>query len=230
MSTGAVRTYPTVLRAPERPVWQPDGRAIVFNAVGVKQRGQFRIDLDTGASEWISLGHSGGFTPDGRYFFHPAQGTGGVGSGVIMRRKLADGAEEIVDRGRHRSMVVSPDGRWIVVVDPGERDKTPYSISIVPSEGGERKTLVRGFREREIDNEVAWSHDSRFVLFTTALPPHHDVWRVPITGGSPERVGITVGWVKHISPHPDGRRLALSVIGGAPPEVWVWENLLSKGK
>ena len=222
LTNGAIRTYPAPVRGQERPVWQPDGRAVVFNAFDVRTNlgGQYRVDLTTGRSERFSGGHSSGFSPDGEFFFHPAPG-------VIMRRRLSDGTEQVVDRGRHRAMVLSPDGKMLALFDPGTATEGP-SIAVTPSDGGSRRIVVRNFKPESMDNEIAWSHDSRFLYFQAG-----EIWRVSASGGTPEPVGIKqaasalipANRAKHLSVSPDGRSLAVSV--GAPmPEVWIWEHQL----
>lgn len=223
VETGSRRMYPAPIREPERPAWHPDGRVIAFHGWNLQnQAGQYRVNLETGSVDRMSVGHTGAFSPDGQFFFHPAQGSTGV-PGTVQRLRLADGTEETVDRGPHRGMALSPDGRYLALFDPGVRPARPSSISITPASGGARRTIVEGFMEGAIDNEIAWSHDSRFVLFIA-----NGVWRVPLEGGPPERVGIGMGG-KHLSMSPDGRQLAISVVG-QEIEAWVWENLLPKGK
>ena len=122
-------------------------------------------------------------------------------------------------------LALSPDGLYLALFDQGVRDVRPSSISIVSTAGGgSRRKILEGFMEESIDNEIAWSHDGRFVFFVTTEP--RDIWRLSIEGGAPQRLGLNTG-AKHLSMSPDGRQLLISVTGSVS-EIWLWENLLPK--
>ena len=74
---------------------------------------------------------------------------------------------------------------------------------------------------------IAWSPDSRFVIFNNNPDGLH---RVSIDGGPPQLLGIRgIGGITEKSMNPDGRRLALSV-GRTHQRLLVWTNVLAGGR
>ena len=222
LDTSDTRLYPLRLGGgPERIAWQPDERAVVVRGRDANSRnGIYRVDLENGDMSFFSQGHTGLFSPDGRFFYYPAGPRHPTGGGIV-RRDLGDGTERSVDRGRHRSVVLSRDGGLLALFDPGESAADSPSIAIAPADGGDRRTLVKGFLE--MDGELDFSHDGKYLYFTTVRP--FVVWRVAVGGGQPEKVAVVDGWIKHVSASPDGRQLVVSY-GVSDVELWEWDHLL----
>ena len=58
-----------------------------------------------------------------------------------------------------------------------------------------------------------------------------DLWRIPVNGGEPQKLDLSMRKLMHVRIHPDGRRIAFT--GSSQPEkseVWVMENFLPKEK
>jgi hypothetical protein len=55
-----------------------------------------------------------------------------------------------------------------------------------------------------------------------------ELWRIPASGGEPQRTGFAMEGMMYFAPHPDGRRIAFDCgrLSGAMSEVWVLENFL----
>jgi Tol biopolymer transport system component len=81
-----------------------------------------------------------------------------------------------------------------------------------------------------------WAPDGRYILFGApdlSDLPSWELWRVPVEGGKPEKMGLQRRWgIWHLTLRPDGRQLAFAGRGGASTdsEVWVIENFLPKIK
>lgn len=77
-----------------------------------------------------------------------------------------------------------------------------------------------------------WAPDGKHILFSAPDPadlPTYDLWRVPVKGGTPEKMGLQRKWgIWSLSVRPDGRELAFAGRGGASTdsEIWVMENFL----
>jgi hypothetical protein len=52
------------------------------------------------------------------------------------------------------------------------------------------------------------------------------LWRIPLEGGEPEKLGLEMSSIEHLSIHPDGQRFAFYTITAKIAEVWVMENFL----
>jgi Tol biopolymer transport system component len=78
---------------------------------------------------------------------------------------------------------------------------------------------------------VTWTRDGRYLLFakgTTSYPATNTVFRVPVSGGEPQRLALTMeGRTVSLRVHPDGRRLAFTSGERNRRELWVLENLLA---
>jgi Tol biopolymer transport system component len=218
------------VRGIERPFWQLDGRAVVIEAVDAERRqGLFRVDLESDAVETLvqSLGFTSafaGFSPDGSLIYaryNRAEST-------IRRRSPLAAVEDVLwpDVRGTGANVLSPDGRVIAF---WRGNSTTASLSVGPTSGGERRPLVSELHNS--DNEIAWNHDGKYVLFAKLVrlketdPWSGEVWRVSVDGGAAEPLGIHTGLIKHLSARPDGREVAISVIGGGSRELLAWENI-----
>lgn len=72
---------------------------------------------------------------------------------------------------------------------------------------------------------MAWTSDSRYVLFLQRDEDGTAVVRVPATGGKPERVFATQQDLAGLSLSPDGQRAAYYTQENEA-EIWVMENLV----
>lgn len=87
------------------------------------------------------------------------------------------------------------------------------------------------FRQSEATagDDIAWTPDGRNVLFVRCAGKDctPELWRIPITGGEPQRTGLSSEGLGLVAPHPDGRRIAFEVgrRSGMPSELWVLENI-----
>ena len=99
--------------------------------------------------------------------------------------------------------VVSPDGRWIACRYRDDKF-TGSRIAIFPAEGGAPQAIF------EFDAEwTRWANDSRSVFFTKRDRGVDNIWRQPITGGSPEQVtNFSAGLIINFDWSRDGKRLA----------------------
>jgi Tol biopolymer transport system component len=132
--------------------------------------------------------------------------------------------------GYIHALAVSPNGAKVafVTVDGTER---AGSVQVMPAAGGESRELLRD-PDWDGSGNLAWTPDGRYLLFAkpenakTKTPSL--LWRVPVTGGAPEKLGISMGSVASPVIHPDGKRVAFEVHEPGPSELWALENFLPK--
>jgi len=227
------------------PDWSPDGRFITFGgSTGISGFSIYRIDLKTGEiseiylcspDERLSGGECG---PDEQGFFARAKLDAGFSQIVV--RDLRSGEEKElfrypqVERGIRTSL--SPDAHWLCFSNAGWGGIR--SLNIMPASGGEVKEIW-SFGEIErgtpgINHD--WSPDGRYILFSAPNLSDMriwDLWRIPVEGGIPEKIGLQRSWgMYHLTVHPDGRQVAFAGRGGASTdsELWVLENFLPEIK
>ncbi|HJY33432.1 MAG TPA: protein kinase [Vicinamibacterales bacterium] len=126
------------------------------------------------------------FSPDGtRLVFTSSRS----GEGLEVWLAEADGsnAHQLTHGpGRYQgSPSWSPDGRRIAF-DSKDADQADQEIWTIDADGGNARVVVKGSGDH---GGPAWSRDGRWIYFWGGEPgSSHDTWRVPATGGSPERV------------------------------------------
>jgi len=239
VASGAVQTVPIKLNYAARPSWMPDGESFIVHGTNVSARnGIFRVDR-AGSVVPIPGEMATGYgpiaiSPDGAsVYYKRAVDEQGRSHDVLIRRELASGVErEIrVERTAEISLfALSRDGRSLAL-RINNADGT-RSFEVMPSGGGESRTVLR---ERDSDAHwgggyFAWSSDDKY-LFVVRGPVEQStgaaapgVWRIPMGGGGPEPVGLTVAGINGVDVSPDGRRLLIDTLD-TRREVWMLQNL-----
>jgi Tol biopolymer transport system component len=199
-------------------------------------RSEGRTDLisiaaDSGAVEKIASFHGSRFileSPFDDRIFHFSGKRADIGSGEndeiggspILRWDLATNQETIVvpTVSEPYSEQPTPDGRWLVRYQEG-------SLSIRPTSGGDWKSLASGLRE---NLKWATTPDGDWIIYHARdAQGEHSLYRVPITGGTPQRLGDFpsnefLGSVIRMS--PDGRRILASDVQIKQYDLWLLEN------
>jgi Tol biopolymer transport system component len=102
---------------------------------------------------------------------------------------------------------LSPDGRTLAFVRERAYATTDIFLQPIPegAPGGEARRLT--FDERYV-NGLDWTPDGRSILFSSDRSGTWEIWKIPASGGQPERVAIGNG--HHPSMSRDGHRLAFA--------------------
>jgi Tol biopolymer transport system component len=226
----------------EGPKWSPDGRSLLVTAHKQSpQHGLYRVDVETGATSLLVKPERrmivrAEWSPDGRAIFYlENQPTGSVTRPTrIVRRDLASGRDlEIVTMtapGGTPKIAVSPDGGSIAFTTI-ERGPAPVrTLNVVDAAGGQSRELYRAASSEGVTTPI-WAPDGRSLFFRksiasdTARGPSFkwETWRIPVTGGSPQRVDLPGTAPFRFS--PDGRQVAFSD-GEHKRELWALEHLI----
>jgi Tol biopolymer transport system component/DNA-binding CsgD family transcriptional regulator len=225
-----------------QPSWSPDGRSLLAFGTKPDPTGDaeclvYRIDAQTGALTPIQesagtfnyLRHALVLARDGKSLFYALRVNDGKAKpgNALLVRDLETGRDKELYRapGRAiRSPALSPDGRQLAFA-------TRDALMVIPAVGGEARELLRASDENTSVNisSIVWMPDGRHLLLTrgSADPrkQHEDeVWRIPVAGGEPQRVGLAMPGLRGLCVHPDGRRIAFTA--GLPEiELWALEGL-----
>ncbi len=115
---------------------------------------------------------------------------------------------------------LSPDGKWILVVEMGE-DGGWLPCRLVPFSGGVAKPVGP---QKGGCIGIAWSPDGRWMYFTSDAGAHgYHIWRQAFPDGEPQQ--LTTGPTQEvgIAMAPDGRSY-ISSVGGEERTVWVHDQ------
>ena len=196
-----------------QPAWSPDGRYIAFIRRAEDERGNNEILLvpALGGVERhlgrLIRGTAGpAWSPDGRTLAivdRVAPETSNsiylLSAETLERRKLTSPPA----RYHHNQPAFSPDGRWLAFVETGNVEVG--DIHIAPAGGGEPRRLTSDHRLIE---GLAWSADSRDIIFSSNRGGSVSLWRVSISGGTPEGVAVAGKNVYHPAISRQGNLLA----------------------
>ena len=98
----------------------------------------------------------------------------------------------------------SPDGRKLVITLGGIDGNPDIHVLDITS-----RQTVRLTTHRAIDTEGTWSPDGKYIYFTSDRSGGPQVYRVPASGGSAERVTFEGSYNARPRLSPDGTRLAM---------------------
>ncbi len=234
------------------PCWSPQGNSIIIRCKDKGGKTYFSIvDLKTGnvtpimeikGKEAGILTKLCGWTPDGKEIIYWRRDAN-TKTQSILAYNLETGQEREVYRtsmGRGDisndtdELAFSPDGKWLAFFEWGEVDKgIRQFLKIMPASGGESREVMK-LRKGEYYTTIEWTLDGREIIFfkgisTKIQKQDCEMWGVPVEGGDPNNLGLTMDRVHDLRIHPDGRRIVFSS-GHNAAEVWVMENFLPKNK
>jgi Tol biopolymer transport system component len=158
--------------------WSPDGRRLAYCAERGGQYDIYTIAVEGGAETRLTnlpgLDDGPEYSPDGRYIWFNS-----VRSGLMqVWRMEADGANPthmVKEEANCWFPHVSPDGEWVVYiaygkgdVDPGDHPPNKHvELRLVPSSGGEEKTIARLFGGQGTMNVNSWAPDNCTIAFVS---------------------------------------------------------------
>jgi Tol biopolymer transport system component len=246
LETGEEKSYPFNLN-PSSLRWSPDGSSILI--CGFHERKSFVgiVDLRTGETKAIfpadkdileELYLSADWSSDGRSVYCVlVRGAGGDPECSILGKNLETGQTRVVYReGKAMPGIsVSPDGKWLasygsLIKESAKGGANERILQIISIDDGDAHELCRFVNASNAGDLPRWSRDGRYIFFSGIRPGDKtwDVWYVPVGGGEPKGLGLSMHRIQQISPHPDGSRFAFHSLGPTVhgPEVWVMSNFL----
>lgn len=205
-------------RIPGQFVLAPDGRHVVFTAVGRyfghpifpafgEDANLQWLDVTTGARVQLTTGPASKtypvVSPDSRFVAYESEGD-------IWRVETATGhARRLTTHvGPDRAAAWSPDGRSVVFVSSRWGQTDIYLMSA----DGERTALHKITNDEGSEALPTWSPDGRTLLFTSARDEHfysRAIYAVPVSGGDVRRLTPPDDARNNLpSFSPDGSRVA----------------------
>jgi Tol biopolymer transport system component len=222
--------------------WSPDGRSILVSGKDRKvQHGVFLVDAQTGEVtpilwwEDAEISNPAWF-PDGKRLLY-RRGESGTRAETILVRDLGTGREKELFRSaagvKIDDIALSSDGQQVALTLL-EKETRSSVLKVLPVAGGDANELVRAKEPEVIGGDaLSWSSDSRYIIFGKAQATSQEgktqLLAISPGGGAPHALGLATHFVRDVSFHPDGHRLAFETSPGEGKdkiEVWVMENFL----
>ena len=208
-----------------RPRWSPDGRFLLVSATeGGEGPGLFQIDVATGEvtslTKDVSRHPYGEWSADGRSIYYVRRARS------IRLRDLETGQEKAIYQPATRPLppfpiqhlALSPDGEQLAFLAATGSEEGDWRLLVTPVADGEVGEVLK--LEGPIGG-LEWTPDGRYLLFSR----RNGLWRIPPSGGTPQRLDVPRPAPAGLSVHPDGRRLAFTTVE-QKLEMWVMENFL----
>jgi len=214
--------------------WSPDGRSFLVLGRDEKEDvgALLMVDAQTGEAKVVSRSDTGvdgrgnilapDWSPDGKSIFF-------IRIGNEFRRfcriDLETGVEKEIYRYSKADgpfwLVTSPDGQHLAANMEGK-------IRILSRDGTEARDLTEAFS----GTVLAWMPDGKNILFAKdASQAAVELWVVPVSGGEPQKAGLSMSRLMTVRVSPDGRNIVFTASEQpAKSEVWVMENFLPKEK
>jgi Tol biopolymer transport system component len=229
------------------PQWlapSPDARSVVLEAFDQAPEsasyGMFLVDPASGvirraAETYCDVSWSKGpirldpsWSPEGKALYYKCRARDAEGVFLVIRRNVETGAEQQAYRTSlyPGEMILSPDGARFAFK---QHDPAAGKHSVLMSldvASGETKELDR-VPEFVSFQALAWTADSRRVLYCKKQAGGSELWWVPAGGGTPERLAPLGQSIFTLAMDPAGKRIAWTA-KSTTSEIWALENLLSR--
>lgn len=236
MTSGEEREVHPALKDYDTVAWFPDGKFILVRGVVDGHRlGLFRVHIVTGEAEALLIMddmegfHGPVLSRDGKRIFYDLDDWKNDTFRIMSYDLETKQKKELI---RSSSQIIhynqSPDRKWLAF---NEGEEGVVCLRTIPSEGGEKKTLMKLDKGEGI-NGIVWSPDGRHVYYSkweegSGKSEACNLWRIPAEGGRPEKFDLTMDGLGKLSFHPNGRKLSFNS-WRIESEAWVMENFLPK--
>jgi eukaryotic-like serine/threonine-protein kinase len=178
------------------PAWSPDGRYIAFARFSEREKGIYIVPALGGTErkvfspDWVSIDTCTiAWSPDGKYLAYVDRSSPQTRYGIwlisvesLERRQITSPPQQdLMDAGPS----FSPDGETLSFARQSSAES--IDIYLVSVGGGDPKRLT-------FDNSgnppIGWTPDGTEVLFTSFGGGEWGLWRLPVTGGTAQRVTV----------------------------------------
>lgn len=199
----------------EAPAWSPDGRYLAFIRYLKGESGIFLVPALGGAERLLRPSKYNGevfswlsWSPDGKYLAFAKNTPTKVPLNLFLlsvdsleERQLTFPTGGFGDY----SPAISPDGKTLAFIRMLNSGPTS-EIYLIPITGGSPKRLT--FDDCPISQGIAWTPDGSEIIYSSVQEGKMHLLRIPVTGGTSNRIAAFENNVSHVAVSRQGNRLA----------------------
>jgi eukaryotic-like serine/threonine-protein kinase len=182
LTAGAGRNY--------APVSSSDGRFVLFHSNRSGTWQIWRMDRDGSNPVRLTVGAENSNWPqvtrDGRWVVYEHAGEGSRTS--LWRVPLEGGSPERLTKDLSMRPSVSPDGRVVAYWHKEEKPGAPWSIAVIPAEGGEPRVYEVPQNEANGMSSIHWTTDARAFVYTDLRDGVTNLRLQSLDGGEPRPI------------------------------------------
>jgi len=182
LTAGAGRNY--------APVSSPDGRYVLFHSNRSGAWQIWRMDRDGSNPVRLTQGEENSNWPqvtrDGRWVVYEHAGEGS--RTTLWRVPIAGGTPERLTKDLSMRPSVSPDGRVVAYWHKEEKPGAPWSIAVIPAEGGEPRVFEVPQNEADGMSSIHWTTDARAFVYTDYRDGVTNLRLQPLDGGEARQI------------------------------------------
>ena len=184
-----------------RPTWSSDGQKIAFVRINPSENtfAIFVVSVLGTSTErkLVSLTHDPGpiaWSPNGELIAFSDRASGEERSGIVLFSPETGEKRSLTSPPEHywadSTPAFSPDSKTLAFVR--ENSAVAGDIFVVPVVGGEPTRVTRDNARHTFNSAVygglAWTSDGLAIIFSSTRGGTPSLWRVPLSGGEPERL------------------------------------------
>jgi len=194
------------------PTFSPDGSRIAYTTVDSQFHWDTLVVPTLGGSPQPLLRNASGLIWAGPEHVLFAEIKNGINMGIVAAQENRIGARDIyvpeTDPAMAHRSYLSPDGKWVLLVEM-DQDHDWLPCRLVPLDGSTRGRYVGPLGGG--CTVAAWSHDGRWMYFTSDHGGVNHIWRQRFPDGHPEQITSGPTEEEGIAMASDGRSLVTAV-------------------
>jgi eukaryotic-like serine/threonine-protein kinase len=185
------------------PRVSPDGRYVVFKPYPSGHI--WRMDMDGNNAKQLTNSPldfgDPNLSPDGKLVVYAKKGA----EEGIWKVSIEGGDPVRLNDAEARNPQISPDGRWVAYFYRDPKATPTHGVAIAELQGGPPAT-----RLDLATDALLWDADGHSLLYTKAEGGVENIWRQPITGGTPRQIThFTSDKIFSFDVSRDGKRLVM---------------------
>jgi eukaryotic-like serine/threonine-protein kinase len=200
------------------PVFSPDGARIAY---GTFEPWDTWVVPALGGEPQLMLRNASGLSwADTQHVLFSEIGAVGVHMSIVTATESRANERNVYIPSRERGMAhrsyLSPDGKWVLIVEMDNGMWLPCRLAPFDGSGGGKQVGPLG----AACTSAAWSPDEREMYFSSADGGHFHIWRQRFPEGTPQQVTSGPTEEEGIAMAPDGRSFITSV-GSPQSTIWI---------